>query len=444
MKTPRPRLGARISSFVWRALSRYGKFKYEHLLPIYRIFGLLPKMPAAGGAAKPRPALRFAQAVARRFDGANAQSDSPALSTIIQRAKTSKGAIIFLPSVGWETVNTQRGHHLAREFARQGYVSIFDCSAAFTDVSGFREIADNLFLYRGDAGRLGDIPDATLWTITYNFDQVRHFPSPSRTVYDWIDDLSVFPYDRDFLEANHRQALAEATLVVSVARRLHEQALAARSDALYLPNGVDYEHFAAAAPLPLADPKVAALLKARKPIAGYYGALAEWFDYELLDRVAERRSDWNFLLIGPMLDASARRRGHSLFKRANVYWIGARPYEQLPEYLRLFDVALIPFVVNDITQATSPLKLYEYMAAGKPIITTPMPECESFSVVNITRDAEAMAQALDHGKAQGANEDFRAQCRALAHEHSWKRRVQTVVEALDQKNHCAATPTDSR
>lgn len=433
MKTPRPRLGARISSFIWRALSRYGKFKYDHLLPLYRIFGLLPKLPAAAGGARPRPSLRLAQAIARRLDGAGVRADLPDLGTIIQRTKTSKGAIIFLPSVGWETVNTQRGHHLAREFARQGYVSIFDCSGTYTDVSGFREISDHLFLYRGDAGALGEIPDATLWTLTYNFDQVKQYRPAARTVYDWIDDLSVFPFDRDFLEGNHRHALSEATLVVSVARRLHEQAVKVRSDALYLPNGVAYDHFASPAPLPLADSQVTRLLDSRKPIAGYYGALAEWFDYELLEAVAERRRDWNFLLIGPMLDASARQRGRTLFKRANVHWIGARPYEQLPEYLGLFDVALIPFVVNDITQATSPLKLYEYMAAARPIITTPMPECEGFSVVTIIQDAEEMARSLDHSKAQGASEAFRALCRNLAREHSWEHRVQTVVKALNLK-----------
>jgi glycosyltransferase involved in cell wall biosynthesis len=218
--------------------------------------------------------------------------------------------------------------------------------------------------------------------------------------------------------------------VASVARRLHEQALDVRRDALYLPNGVAYEHFAVEAPPPSADTGIAALWKAGKPIAGYYGALAEWFDYELLDAVAERRGDWNFLLIGPMLDASARQRGAALFKRANVHWIGARPYEELPRYLRLFDVALIPFVVNDITRATSPLKLYEYLAAGKAIITTPMPECESFSVVQVIRDAEAMAGALDRGKAQGADEAYRAQCRRLAREHSWTNRVRAVIEAL--------------
>lgn len=437
MKKPRPRLGTRISSLVWRALSRYGRFKYDHLLPVYRLFGRLfrpsPKRMESGSAIATRPSLRMAQALARRLDGTAGRSDREALNAVIDRARAARGAIIFLPSVGWETVNTQRGHHLAREFADQGYVSIFDCSTTYSDVSGFREISPNLFLYRGEARQLGEIPDATLWALTYNFDQVKSFPTPARTVYDWIDDLAVFPYDRGFLEANHRQALAEATLVISVARRLHEQALAARRDALYLPNGVDYEHFAAAARLPLADAAIAALTRARKPVAGYYGALAEWFDYELLDAVAERRPDWNFLLIGPMLDESARRRGRSLLKRANVYWIGARRYEQLPDYLRLFDVALIPFVINDITRATSPLKLYEYLAAGKPIITTPMPECESFSVVGVVSDAKAMSEALDRGKARGADEAYRARCRELARGHSWTHRVQTVVDAFEQK-----------
>src|ERR1700754_1055046 len=168
MKMTRPRLGNRISSLIWRVLTRYGRFKYDHLLPLYRLLGLLPKLPAVGDVSKPRPSLRLAQALSRRLNGANVQVDRDALDAIIDRVRTSKGAIIFLPSVGWETLNTQRGHHLAREFANQGYVSIYDCSAAYTDVSGFREIARNLFLYRGDARRLGEIPDAMLWALTYN------------------------------------------------------------------------------------------------------------------------------------------------------------------------------------------------------------------------------------------------------------------------------------
>ena len=424
MKLADNRAGSRISSLMWRAMSRYGEFKYAHLLPIYRALGLLTRKPG-GDAARSRPAVRVAEALTRRLKGA--KGSLRALPEIVERAKAARGTIIFLPSVGWETVNTQRVHHLAREFARQGYLSIFDCSGTFSDVNGFRRVAPDLFLFRGNPGVLSEIPEPTLWTVTQNFDQVSRYPTPARTVYDWIDDLSVFPFDRRFLEANHSRALKEATLVLSVARPLLDQATSVRGDALYVPNGVDYEHFAAEAPVPDKDPAVARLLETRMPTAGYYGALAEWFDYELLDAVAAQRADWNFLLIGPMLDSSAKQRGRALFKRKNVYAIGPRRYEQLPGYLRLFDVAMIPFVVNDITKATSPLKLYEYLAAGKPIVSTPMPACDDIALVRVVRNATEMEAALDAGRVRSADEGHRAESRAIALEHSWAKRVQAVT-----------------
>jgi glycosyltransferase involved in cell wall biosynthesis len=264
--------------------------------------------------------------------------------------------------------------------------------------------------------------------VSWNFEQAEHYPGAARTVYDWIDDLSVFPYDRGFLEANHERALKEATLVLSVARPLHERALTVRPDAMYVPNGVDFQHFGVEPPPLPADSKLSGLLKSPKPLAGYYGAFAEWFNYELLNAIAEHRSDWNFLLIGPILDPAARERGRSLKKRKNVFWIGPRSYENLPAYLRLFDVAMIPFVVSEITHATSPLKLYEYLAAGKPVLSTPMPECERTETVTIVKDAEEMAAALDPALRNGKDEAFRARCRAVALEHSWTVRVETITQ----------------
>jgi hypothetical protein len=113
-----------------------------------------------------------------------------------------------------------------------------------------------------------------------------------------------------------------------------------------------------------------------------------------------------------------------------VLWLGPRPYATLPGYLRLFDVATIPFRLNRITRATSPLKLYEYFAAGKPVVTTALPECAAFSEVRIVRDAAGFSAALDAARAQGADLAFRARLRAIAHQNSWSQRVQAVEEHL--------------
>jgi glycosyltransferase involved in cell wall biosynthesis len=430
-------LGAKITSLMWRFLTAYGRIKYRYLLPVYRLFGLLPGQRKAESTARPPITLRGAQALMRAL---NPQIPLE-LGTVNERVEKSKGAVIFLPSIGWEIVNSQRMHHLAREFARQGYIAIFDSSNSYDDVNGFKEIEPNLFLFRGSEDVLPQIADPILWTLTYNFDRRDPYAASARTVYDWVDDFDVFQFDRTFLEVNHRRALSEATLVVSVARRLHDQAFTSRPDALYLPNGVEYEHFANESITPADDPDIDPTWRSGKPLAGYYGAIAEWFDYELLTAVARLRSDWNFLLIGPMYDNSLREQGRSLLKCPNVRWVGQRDYQILPAYLRLFNVAMIPFAINNITLATSPLKLFEYFAGGKPVVTTPMPECEAFPEVVIARNVEEFSRSLDIARAQGQDPQFRDGMRSLGRENSWASRVRSVLEHLGSKTQPSGVPS---
>jgi glycosyltransferase involved in cell wall biosynthesis len=419
-------MGAKLSSLIWRGLTRYGRLKYRYLLPVYRALGLSPDQVKPDGTLKASLTLRGARAITGVL---NRPWHSDQLEQVTARISKSRGAVIFLPSVGWSIVNTQRTQHLAREFARQGYVSIFDSSNSYDDVTGFKEVAPDLFLFRGPDDVLREIPDPVLWALTYNFDRRDSYPASARTVYDWVDDLEVFNFDSAFLKRNHVRALKEATLVASVANGLHEQALAVRPDALYLPNAADYEHFANQAVALPSDRELDSWLTG-KPLAGYFGAIAAWFDYDLIEEVARLRQDWNFLLIGPMYDNSLRERGGAMLARSNVRWIGPRDYQVLPAYLRLFNVAMIPFVINRITLATSPLKLFEYFAGGKPVVTTPMPECQMLGEVRIAQTAREFSAALDAANARGQEDEFRARLRELARENSWTARVKLVIERL--------------
>lgn len=354
------------------------------------------------------------------------------IKPIIARVLNSKGAVIFLPSVGWNIHLAQRPHHLARELARQGYVAIFDCNNSNADdVDGFEEIEQNLFLFKGPEHLLHEIPDPVLWAFAYNYHHKDRYPALTCVVYDLIDDLGVFPYARDLLGSNHFRAVKEATVVTCVARRLHQEVIVNRSDALYLPNAVEYELFADTDAKVPDDPDIETLLQQQKPIAGYYGALANWFDYDLVGEVAQLREDWNFLLIGPEYDNSIHEKGRDMLNRYNVFWIGPREYSMLPGYLRLFDVATIPFQINHITSATSPLKLYEYFSAGKPVISTPIPECQAFPEVNIVRDAQEFSQALDRAREQGLDEAYRKRLRNLARRNTWNARVQVISDRLE-------------
>ncbi len=161
---------------------------------------------------------------------------------------------------------------------------------------------------------------------------------------------------------------------MATADRLYRDALTARPDCKWCPNGVDYEHFARARDRKAGLPPqaMAPVLAVGKPIIGYCGALARWFDYDLVGAVAAQRQDLAFVLIGPDYDHTLV--GSGLYRLPNVTWLGPRPYSDLPQFLRYFDAAMIPFRLNPITHATSPLKLFEYMARGKPVVITPMQE----------------------------------------------------------------------
>jgi glycosyltransferase involved in cell wall biosynthesis len=353
------------------------------------------------------------------------------LPEVLARAAASKGAVIFLPSIGWNAKLFQRPHHLARAFARSGYLAIFDSTNVEDDTYGFEEKEPGLLVFRGPASWLHRIPSPVLWTLPYNYHEARSFPRPATVIYDWIDDLGIFTdFDARLVRRNHERAVAEADVIASVARTLHAQALARRKDALYVPNGVEEEHFMAGAADP-DDPTVRRLRLEGKPIAGYYGALARWFDYELLEQTARLRPDWNFLLIGPDYDGSVRRA--AVLGCPNVAWIGPRPYSSLPAYLRTFDVATIPFRLNPITMATSPLKLYEYFAGGRPVITTAMPECVAHPEVDVVATADQFAAALDLARGKGGSPAVAARLRSVAAANSWRTRVRQIEDALAQR-----------
>jgi GT2 family glycosyltransferase/2-polyprenyl-3-methyl-5-hydroxy-6-metoxy-1,4-benzoquinol methylase len=352
------------------------------------------------------------------------------LEAVIERVRNSKGAIIFLPAVSWKIHLFQRPHHLAREFAQLGYISIFHTTYSQDGVDGFEEIERNLFLFYGADDLLYKIPDPFLWAFTYNYHRRAEYPPSAKVVYDLVDDPDLFPLDAGLLERNHSQALQEAMLVTGVSRRLCEQTSVARPDILYLPNGVEYFHFASHRSSRPDDPEITEILEEGKPIAGYYGALAEWFDYDLLSSVADLRPDWNFLLIGAIYDQSVNERGKELLNRSNVFWIGSRDYSLLPDYLQSFDVAAIPFVINNITLSCSPIKMYEFLAGGKPVIATPIPECQAIPDVHIVRDAEEFSQALDLAREQGLSQDFRRRLSNLARKNSWSARAQLVSEHI--------------
>lgn len=416
----------------WRVCD--GIFRFPPRLPSARTFK--SAIQSAGSLLVPSGSLRerclrkTAQQVFRvRCRVANPPGLD--LEQVLRETEGRKGIVIYPPFIDWNWMR-QRPHQLMAQFAEAGYLSLFCSPKVRSDwFRGFKRLDERLYLC-DSLDSLYGIPNPILLTSwTGHWETIKRFQSPV-VIYDYLDDLSVSSNkgepDERKLEL-HRKLITRSEVVLATARRLHDEVRRLRPDALYCPNGTDYNHFHLTTPPPVpAD--IADVVKSGRPIIGYYGALARWFDYELVERVAKIRHDFEFVLIGPNLDRSLA--SQPLSRLPNVRWLGQKQYEELPAYLHYFTVATIPFLINDITKATSPVKLFEYMAGGKPIVTTDMPECCEYPCVITARNATEYADMLDEAVCRGQWESYRQSLDGEAKNNTWEVRVRQILDQVDR------------
>ncbi|HEX6304643.1 MAG TPA: glycosyltransferase [Anaerolineales bacterium] len=352
------------------------------------------------------------------------------LNHILSLYPSVEEVVVFPPTIQWNVPLFQRPHQLAQAFARQGCVAFFcEPDDAMTSPQGFTPISDRLYVANVPMDVLATLPSPVVFTLVYNQAYLSDFKD-ARVVYEYIDELEVFQGEIEDLRCIHEKSLAQADIVVATADRLYQQLRARREDVLLCPNGVDYEFIRGTIESNNGPPEdLKDLVAQGRPIIGYYGALAKWFDYDLLRKAARKRPDYQFVLIGPSYDGSLER--SRVEGVGNVHWLGPRKYPDIPNYLKYFDVATIPFQLNEITHSTSPLKLFEYMSGRKPIVTTPMRESEKYPVVLLARDELEFVQRLDEALDLANDPDYLEALDRLAQENTWDLRARAILEALE-------------
>ena len=350
-----------------------------------------------------------------------------------------RGVLLFPPTVDWGYM-FQRPQQLAQALARQGYL-VFYCTTNYNvdHIDGFVRMAERLYVCRVPFEVFQPVRDLTvfiLWPMNRSY--LKQLSARPTVVYEMLDDLNVFPKVDEQVRRDHAAMLREADLVTVTARRLLDGVRAVRGDALLCPNAVDLPAFLNATERAKNNPPADLLpvLARGAPIIGYYGALSAWVDYALIRQAAQLRPEYQFVLVGPDHDGTFQRSG--LTELPNVTWLGAKLYAQLPYYLGHFDVATIPFVVNELTHSVSPIKLFEYLAAGKPVVATAMAECKQYPEVLIAEDAASFAQLLATALEQAKDPARRAALVALARANSWDARAEMLSQALrDRQTHGA-------
>jgi glycosyltransferase involved in cell wall biosynthesis len=192
----------------------------------------------------------------------------------------------------------------------------------------------------------------------------RHLDA-SAIVYDCMDELSKFRFAPENLLALEQELIDKADLVFTGGSSLYEAKRDRHASVHLFPSSVDRAHFAKAR-VGQFDPADQAELP--RPRLGFYGVIDERFDIELLDRIAAMRPDWSFVMVGPVAKIAPEDLPH----RPNIHYLGPKTYAELPSYLSGWDVALMPFAMNESTQFISPTKTPEYLAGGKPVVSTPV------------------------------------------------------------------------
>jgi glycosyltransferase involved in cell wall biosynthesis len=281
------------------------------------------------------------------------------------------------------------------------------------------------------AMRHAGIERGVLWFVvphpSFMLDAVPH----EVAVYYCTDDHSAHPgVDAAHIRACDADLTARVDHVFVVPPALVEAKKAVNPASSFAPHGVDVELFGMAQAESTKIPDQALSLK--RPVIGYFGLIAAWTDIELIEWLARSRPDWSFLLVGhASLDVSG------LAGLANVRLVGPQPYESLPGWAKAFDVAIIPYRLNQQVRNANPLKLREYLATGKPIVSVTNPEIEKFRhLVHVADGRESFLQGVESA-LQNDSAELRRERMAAVRTMSWEHRaqasLQTVADALRRR-----------
>ena len=282
-------------------------------------------------------------------------------------------------------------------------------------------------------GRMGGGP-LQIWSfapdVAYLVDEFR----PERVLYYCVDDFASFSgYDRQQVLRDEAALCRRADVVVTTSLALQEAKQSLNPHTLMVSHGVDYEHFRSA--LTRSWPEPADLAGIPHPRLGFFGLIRDWVDLDLLAEVARRRPAWHFVLLGDSTIDLGPSGG-----LPNMHFLGRKPYGDLPAYCAGFDLGLVPFRINELTRAVNPIKLREYLAAGLPVVSTPLPEVRLLGdLVHVAATAEETVAAVERALS-GGRERAEALSRSMAGE-TWDCKLSRIEQALRTGRAAQGSPT---
>lgn len=249
----------------------------------------------------------------------------------------------------------------------------------------------------------------------------------SKVIYYCVDEYVAFDgVPREAIHKQEEEIIKKADFIFATSNGLFEsKRIYNPSKTFYSPHGVDITHFKQALNPNLPVPEDARHIP--HPIIGFYGLIDNWVNIDLIATAAEARPDWSFLLIGNVKTDITR-----LNQLKNVYILGRKPYEELPRYNKIFDVALLPYILNELTKNMNHIKLREYLAAGTPVVATRSPEVVQFQdVMYVVDGATDFIEKIELALKEKGPVPYPQRLQFIEHE-SWENRVEKISEIIMQ------------
>jgi glycosyltransferase involved in cell wall biosynthesis len=284
-------------------------------------------------------------------------------------------------------------------------------------------------LVRRAVRRLGFGPGPILWAYVPQAEVLLQALAPELVVYHCVDDMAAQAgIDAGSFRAAERRFAARADLVLASAPGLASRMRTLSDNVLDAPNVADTELFATALGAGPLDPELAAL---PAPRIVFTGAIVRTkLDLDLLIALARARREWSFALVGPVGLGDPGTDVSALAREPNIHLLGPRAYSALPGVLRAADAGLIPYARNELTESIFPMKVYEYLAAGLPVVATPLPALANVAEVATAPDAQGIVGLLEEAIADDDPERRAERSRGAA-SHSWERRLDEIDAAIE-------------
>jgi glycosyltransferase involved in cell wall biosynthesis len=246
-----------------------------------------------------------------------------------------------------------------------------------------------------------------------------------KVIYDCMDDYASFTglIDPKVVRQMERELIIRSDVCFATANQLLEERKEWNENFHLVPNGVEYERFSVKPKEPAED-----IRQIDGPVVGFIGTLSDWVDIELMAKVAGKMKHVSFVWVGP-----SHTNVDSLRSQKNVHLLGPKPYEDLPAYIHHFDVCVIPFKINQLTVNVNPVKMYEYFATGRPVVSAPLPEVKKYEgIVEIAETKEEWVDAIEKALSEDSVEKSQAR-KQIAQENSWEARWEKV-DGLIERN----------